>query len=250
MTGPCPRCGEDPGFNWAVCPSCGNRDANAVPGGPAEPLSQSSPERWDKTIMDRDGLRVEPAGRARFSGRGDFYTPVTPTPGSRPALRFEGDAEATEMERAGRTISRGDEPSDHTILERRGGDRDEDDSDHTVIMRGNRKGVTGPLVYLVQRNGIRAGKVYLLGEETDIGRGPENNVVLGDETVSKRHAKVRVEEGKFVFWDLASANFSFLLGADGKRNRILQPHPLTDGDTVELGEARLTFLEVDRAEER
>ncbi len=252
MTGPCPRCGEDPGFNWAVCPSCGNRDANAVPGTPPSPLGQSSPERWDKTILERDGLRAEPAARARFAGRGDFYTPVTSAPASPHPLRFDGagGGDATELAGSGRTISRGDEPSDHTILERRGGgSRDEPDADHTVIMRGGRKGITGPLVYLIQRNGIRAGKVHLLANETDIGRGATNDIVLGDDTVSKRHAKIRVEDGKFVFWDLASANFSFLIGGDGKRTRILQPHPLSDQDTIELGEARLTFLEVERAED-
>lgn len=251
MTGACPRCGDDPGFDWAVCPSCGNR---AGEGGAAPPQQgQSSPGRWDKTIIE--STAIEPgagggAGRARFAGRGDFYTPVTSAQqGARPPLRFDGGSDKTEIDRGGRTISRGDEPGDHTILERGPASNSDADGDHTVIMRGGRRGVTGPLVYLVQRNGIRAGKVYLLATETEIGRGAGNDIVLGDETVSKRHAKIRIEDGKFVFWDLASSNFSFLVGKDGKRTRILAPHALADGDTVDLGDARLTYIEVDRAED-
>ena len=60
--------------------------------------------------------------------------------------------------------------------------------------------------------------------------------------MSKHHAKVRLEEDGFVYWDLASTNFSHLIGPDGSRSRILEPHRLSDGDTVELGDARLTFI--------
>jgi hypothetical protein len=141
--------------------------------------------------------------------------------------------------------------TDRTIIDRGGrgnnalGDDDDADGDATVIIRDGRRGVTGPLVYLVQRNGIRAGRVHLLSEETSIGRGADQDIVLADETVSKRHAKIRLEDGRRMFWDLASANHSFITTADGTKTRILEPVELKDGDTVFLGEARLTFLEVD-----
>jgi len=54
-----------------------------------------------------------------------------------------------------------------------------------------------------------------------------------------------VEDGRFHFWDLASANHSFVVGRDGTKQRIREPYPLRDGDTIDLGEARLTYLEVD-----
>jgi pSer/pThr/pTyr-binding forkhead associated (FHA) protein len=137
---------------------------------------------------------------------------------------------------------------DHTIIDR-GQSVDGEESDSTIIIRNGRKGVTGPLVYLIERNGMRAGRVHLVGKETSIGRGPDQDIVLGDETVSKRHAKVRLEDGTFRFWDLASANYSYVVGADGTRTRILEPHVLADGDTILLGEARLTYIEVDRGED-
>ena len=137
---------------------------------------------------------------------------------------------------------------DRTIIDR-GGARDSEPSDSTIIVRSGRKGVTGPLVYLIERNGMRAGRVHLVGTETSIGRGADQDIVVGDETVSKRHAKVRLEDGKFRFWDLASANFSYIVGADGAKTRILEPHTLADGDTLLLGDARLTYIEVDRGED-
>jgi pSer/pThr/pTyr-binding forkhead associated (FHA) protein len=120
--------------------------------------------------------------------------------------------------------------------------------DATVIVRSGRRGVTGPLAYLVERSGVRAGKVHLLRVETNIGRGPDNEITLGDDSVSRRHAKIRLEEGAFVYWDLASANNSYLVGADGSRARILEPRKLVDGDRIDLGDARVTFVLVDAAE--
>jgi pSer/pThr/pTyr-binding forkhead associated (FHA) protein len=120
--------------------------------------------------------------------------------------------------------------------------------DATVIVRAGRRGVTGPLAYLVERSGVRAGKVHLLRTETNIGRGPDNDVTLGDDSVSRRHAKIRLEDGKFMYWDLASANFSFLVAADGSRARILEPRSLADGDKIDLGDARVVFVLVDAGE--
>jgi FHA domain len=226
MTGPCTQCGSDPGFDWAVCPGCGSRAGDV-----ARSTETPDPDRWERTIIDRAAAAPRMA-RARFDRGEDFYTPVTSAAAPR-GLRYDGDGPAAPP------------TDDHTIYDRGRGDSDDDESDHTVIIRGGKRGEQGPLVYFVQRNGIRAGKVYLLSDETSLGRHAESNIVLGDDTVSKRHAKVRREDGKFVFWDLASANYSFLLGADGTKRRILEPHALSDGDTLELGAVRLTYIEVD-----
>jgi pSer/pThr/pTyr-binding forkhead associated (FHA) protein len=134
---------------------------------------------------------------------------------------------------------------DHTVIERQ---RHDAPDDATVIVRAGKRGVTGPLAYLVERSGVRAGKVHLLRTETNIGRGPENDITIGDDSVSRRHAKIRLEDGTFVYWDLASANNSYLVGADGSRARILEPRKLVDGDRIDLGDARVTFVLVDAAE--
>lgn len=238
MTGPCSRCGNDPGFDWAICPGCGFRIGQSA-SAPA-----AGGDRWDPTVVE--GTAAIPQERARFGGGGDFYQPVN-GPAAGGGLRFnpEADQDRTVMDRGFDRASSTDGMDDRTIIDR-GGQSPADTGDSTVIIRGGRKGITGPLLYLVQRNGIRSGRVHLLGEETAIGRGSDQDIVLSDETVSKRHAKVRVEDGKYLFWDLASANHSYILGGDGTRTRILEPHELKDGDNIVLGEARLTYLEVDR----
>ncbi|MCC6388272.1 MAG: FHA domain-containing protein [Dehalococcoidia bacterium] len=229
----------------AVCPRCGATGGADSAGGRGAPeLPRSDINRWEKTIIDRDAV-PDYRERARFAaGHGDFYRPVG------------GDATEAASGGGGRVrfdplgAARGGD-SDHTIIDRRGGRDDDDDdaggdtSDHTIFMRDGKRVYSGPLVYMVLRNGIRAGKVFLLEDETSIGRNPDNDIVISDETVSKRHAKVMMEEGRFHYWDLASANHSFVVGKDGTKKRIREPYALRDGDTIDLGEARMTYIEVD-----
>jgi len=186
-------------------------------------------DRWEKTVIESDYTPLRPGERARFRRGGDFYEPV---------------AGGTIRER-GLQFDAGDD-GDRTIIDRGPSGYDEPEDDSTVIIRDGKRGIQGPLVYFVERNGIRSGKVHLVGDETALGRGPDNDIVIANDTVSKRHGKVRAEDGEFFYWDLASANFSFLVAKDGSRKRILEPHPLKDGDTIDLGDARLTFIEVDR----
>lgn len=173
-----------------------------------------------------------PGGRREVGGGGgdDFYRTLHEDPQARPRFGV-----------------RPGPVGDHTIIDR--GDNAVGD-DRTMIVREGRRGVEGPLVYLVERNGIRAGRVHLVRAETTIGRDPENLIVLGDDSVSKRHAKIRLEDGNFMLWDLASTNFSFVVGADGKRTRIYEPTVLLDGMSVDLGNARLTYIEVERGEDQ
>jgi len=243
MRGPCPRCGNDAGMEVAVCPRCGATSApSALQGAPSAPAGdRSDVARWEKTIIDRKAV-PDYQERARFAaGRGDFYRSVGEQDLTEPAARVR-------LPRPDRRTG-GDE-GDHTIMDRGGGPADDSDGDHTVFIRDGRIVNGGPLVYFVLRNGIRAGKVYLLGKNTSIGRTPDNDIPVGDETVSKHHARVVVEDGRYWFWDLASANHSYLRLADGTSKRIREPHELADGDTLDLGEVRMTYIEVDLGEVR
>mgnify|MGYP000123681061 CR=1 FL=1 len=102
-----------------------------------------------------------------------------------------------------------------------------------------------PIAFVVERNGPNAGMAHRLMEETFLGRGDDVDIPFGNSAVSKRHARIRWQQGAFVFWDLASSNFSFLVRADGQRSRILEPYTLQDGDTIELGDARITYLAIE-----
>jgi hypothetical protein len=97
-------------------------------------------------------------------------------------------------------------------------------------------GIKGPAL-VVRSGGGRAGETFFPGDErTMIGRSPECDVFLDDVTVSRRHAVVlRTEEG-FSIEDQGSLNGTFL------NRRRIESAPLEDGDEVQIGKYRLTFL--------
>jgi pSer/pThr/pTyr-binding forkhead associated (FHA) protein/ribosomal protein L40E len=99
-------------------------------------------------------------------------------------------------------------------------------------------GVKGPAL-VVRSGGGRAGETFLLeGEETTIGRSPECDIFLDDVTVSRRHAVVTRKDRQLEIEDLGSLNGTFL-----NRRRIESPGRLGDGDELQIGKYRLTFLQ-------
>lgn len=98
-------------------------------------------------------------------------------------------------------------------------------------------GVPDGVGVLVVARGPIAGSRYLLDEAvTTAGRHPDSNIFLDDVTVSRRHAEVdRTPEG-YVLRDVASLNGTYVNGERVER------HDLRDGDVVQIGLYRLTFL--------
>ena len=76
----------------------------------------------------------------------------------------------------------------------------------------------------------------------NIGRGPDNDLVLNDALVSRSHAAIRVQ-GEFpVLHDLGSTNGTFVNG-----ERIAAPQRLVPGDAVRMGDTVLIYEAVDGA---
>jgi len=101
-------------------------------------------------------------------------------------------------------------------------------SGETVILGG----ASVPLAYLIRNSD---GKSFKLGETANIGRSADNDIVLDDPAVSSEHAKVKFENGKFVLYDLASTNGTYVNG-----NKITREE-LKDGDTVTFARVQMTF---------
>jgi pSer/pThr/pTyr-binding forkhead associated (FHA) protein len=98
-------------------------------------------------------------------------------------------------------------------------------------------GIAGPAL-IVRSGGGRTGETFLLeGDETTIGRSPECDIFLDDVTVSRRHAIVRRGSGGLEIEDLGSLNGTYL-----NRKRIESPARLSDGNELQIGKYRLTFL--------
>jgi DNA-binding winged helix-turn-helix (wHTH) protein len=94
------------------------------------------------------------------------------------------------------------------------------------------------------RGGARAGgqvewegEIFPLPEgETVIGRGEEAAVRLDLEGVSRRHARIVADGGRFTLEDLGSKNGTYL-----REQRLEAPAALEDGDTFRLGRTMLVF---------
>jgi FHA domain/TIR domain/SIR2-like domain len=70
-----------------------------------------------------------------------------------------------------------------------------------------------------------------------IGRKPDNDIILKNDTISGHHAEILRRGSQFIIADLGSSNHVFVAGKEVERS------PLKDGDIVELGEVRLRFLQ-------
>ncbi len=93
--------------------------------------------------------------------------------------------------------------------------------------------------WLLVLGGPRRGRDYRLGKITNIGRdSQENEIILDDDAVSTKHARIRYENGRHVLYDLASKNGTFLNG-DRTQKAILQ-----DEDQISIGHIPLVFKEV------
>ncbi|MEN3335062.1 MAG: transport system ATP-binding/permease protein [Blastocatellia bacterium] len=72
--------------------------------------------------------------------------------------------------------------------------------------------------------------------ETQIGKGPRNDLVIADPAVSTAHAAIRAGNEKYTISDLGSRNGTFVNG-----KRLTQPQPLQHGDVISIGLSKLTF---------
>ena len=97
-------------------------------------------------------------------------------------------------------------------------------------------GVKGPAL-VVRSGGGRAGETFHPeSERTTIGRSPDCEIFLDDVTVSRNHAVLLRRDGAFFVEDLGSLNGTFL------NRRRIESGELADGDELQIGKYRLTFL--------
>jgi pSer/pThr/pTyr-binding forkhead associated (FHA) protein len=78
--------------------------------------------------------------------------------------------------------------------------------------------------------GAGAGRIVTLGGPVTVGRGRDADLVLADELVSRRHARVTPEGSGALVEDLGSRNGTFLNGEG-----IHGPTRLEPGDQLQLG---------------
>ena len=73
----------------------------------------------------------------------------------------------------------------------------------------------------------------LVGAQLLIGRSSACQIVLGDDTVSRRHAELRFEDGRWLLRDLRSSNGTYVNG------RLVTEAEVRAGDVIHLGGCKL-----------
>ncbi|NJD60031.1 MAG: FHA domain-containing protein, partial [Anaerolineae bacterium] len=85
---------------------------------------------------------------------------------------------------------------------------------------------------LVVRQGPNPGQIYELKKtEIAIGRDITNDIVINDAEVSRRHAHLTLEDGRYTIEDLNSTNGTYI---DGQR--LIGPHVLAVGEILMFGD--------------
>jgi two-component system, cell cycle response regulator len=94
-----------------------------------------------------------------------------------------------------------------------------------------------PAALLVVGGDLNGTIFDLLGEETTIGRNPDNNIPLEFNGISRYHFKVRATEQGHILIDAGSRNGTYL-----NNKKIETEAPLIKGDMVKLGNIALKYL--------
>jgi two-component system NtrC family sensor kinase len=78
---------------------------------------------------------------------------------------------------------------------------------------------------------------------TTIGRGVHNSIRLNDSEVSRQHAIIEFEAGRFRISDRGSSNGTWVNG------QPVHGHPLTDGDRIQIGRTVIVFRPTEALDE-
>jgi len=92
---------------------------------------------------------------------------------------------------------------------------------------------------LIMRSGPTPGAAFNLeGDQITIGRDPTNTITINDAEISRRHARLTYQGGKYILEDLGSTNGTFVNG-----QRLAGPRVLKSGEVVSFGEQIVLVFE-------
>jgi pSer/pThr/pTyr-binding forkhead associated (FHA) protein len=91
---------------------------------------------------------------------------------------------------------------------------------------------------VIRSGGGRAGESFTIEDErVSIGRTPDAGVFLDDVTVSRNHALLVHRQDGYYIDDLGSLNGTYV------NRRRIESHKLEDGDEIQIGKYKLSYLE-------
>ena len=131
----------------------------------------------------------------------------------------------------------GERPGESTSTLSLGGSDLSDAEYEEPLAEGATEALPAGTALLLVKRGPNAGSRFLLDSDlTTVGRHPGSDIFLDDVTVSRRHAEFYRHGAGFVVRDVGSLNGTYV-----NRERI-EETALNDGDEVQVGKFRLTFL--------
>jgi pSer/pThr/pTyr-binding forkhead associated (FHA) protein len=147
-----------------------------------------------------------------------------------PECGFQNPESANYCSKCGALLEK-ERPSDETTVALEPGATGDDVEEALEDL-----GIKGPAL-VVRSGGGRVGETFHPeGKQTAIGRSPDCEIFLDDVTVSRRHAVLTNRDGSFVIEDQGSLNGTFV------NRRRIESAVLDDGDELQIGKYRLTFL--------
>jgi FHA domain/zinc-ribbon domain len=148
-----------------------------------------------------------------------------------PECGFQNPEAANYCSKCGALLIR-EEPGDHTTMTF----TPEEDAEEEGLSLAELR-IEGPAL-VVRSGGGRAGETFALERDrTSLGRAPECEIFLDDVTVSRRHAVITGGPDGFTLHDEGSLNGTYV------NRRRVESAKLEDGDEVQIGKYKLTFLE-------
>ena len=117
-------------------------------------------------------------------------------------------------------------------LERQGDDATQS---HPAVTLGGLAPGEAPMI-VVTRGPNAGSKLAITEALTTIGRHPESTIFLDDVTVSRRHAEIVAEGGRFIVRDPGSLNGTYLNGSR------IESAELAEGDSLQVGRYKLLFV--------
>ncbi|HSK14905.1 MAG TPA: FHA domain-containing protein [Gaiellaceae bacterium] len=148
-----------------------------------------------------------------------------------PECGFQNPESANYCSKCGALLPH-DEPGGHTTMSFTPEELVEDDALSLADLR-----IEGPAL-VVRSGGGRAGDTFPLDPgRVSLGRAPECEVFLDDVTVSRHHAVVTRGDDGYTLHDEGSLNGTYV------NRRRVESARLEDGDEVQIGKYKLTFLE-------
>jgi adenylate cyclase len=104
-----------------------------------------------------------------------------------------------------------------------------------IVPKTRPDGHKGSLAKVVYRSPDGLETEFVLEDMNTIGRHPKNNIRLNDREISKEHAVIERDNGRFTLRDLRSSNGTYV------NARRVSECTLKDGDEISLGSMRLFF---------